>query len=110
MRGLWLGVRVDFGTLEVGGEDVVGEVERQLARFGVEKDLGDAVVRQALLLPSKAPGSSWPVDLLRAQLLVCRCVTISDAQETDNNYSSSSRYHDISPSKRPLFRLISIPS
>lgn len=65
VSALRLAVRADFGLYTVG-EAVVGEVEGQLPRLGVEKDLGDAVVRQALLLPSKAPAASWPGDLLRA--------------------------------------------
>ncbi|KUI68207.1 Cyanamide hydratase [Cytospora mali] len=65
VRAVRLAVRADFGTHTVG-EDVVRETESQLPRLDVEKDLGDAVVRQAVLLPSKAPGGSWPGDLLRA--------------------------------------------
>ncbi|ROW09458.1 hypothetical protein VMCG_02199 [Cytospora schulzeri] len=65
VRALRLGVRADFGTYSVG-EDVVSKTESQLPRLDVEKDLGDAVVRQALLLPSKAPACSWPGELLRA--------------------------------------------
>ncbi|KUI60328.1 Cyanamide hydratase [Cytospora mali] len=64
VRALRLAVRADFGTHAVG-EAVVRETESQLPRLDVEKDLGDAVVRQAVLLPSKAPGGSWPGDLLR---------------------------------------------
>jgi len=39
----------------------------EVAEVGNEKDLGDAVVRQAVKDPLKAPGSSWPGDLLRAK-------------------------------------------
>lgn len=67
VRALRLGVRADFGSyagLEAG---VLGEAEGRLPRLGVEKELGDAVVRQAVGLPSKAPGASWPRDLVRAK-------------------------------------------
>ncbi|ROW13189.1 hypothetical protein VPNG_04833 [Cytospora leucostoma] len=65
VRVLRLSVRADFGTYAID-ETVVNETEHQLPRLDVEKELGDAVVRQALLLPSKAPGGSWPADLTRA--------------------------------------------
>lgn len=36
-------------------------------RLGVERELGDAVVRQIVAVSSKAPSGSWPCDLLRAK-------------------------------------------
>lgn len=63
VKALRLGVRADFGTF-TGPE--VGEIEDFLSRLGVEKELGDAVVKHAAALPSKAPGGSWPRDLVRA--------------------------------------------
>lgn len=68
VTGLRLGVRADFGTYAGLGPGALGEAgARLLPRLGVEKDLGDAVVRQAVALPSKAPGGSWPGDLVRAK-------------------------------------------
>lgn len=67
VRALRLGIRADFGLYTVG-EAVVNEAESQLPRLDVERDLGDAVVRQALLLPSKAPACSWSRDLLKAHM------------------------------------------
>lgn len=46
--------------------EFVRMVEEMLLRLDVERELGDAVVRQARALRSKAPGGSWPGDLLRA--------------------------------------------
>lgn len=45
-----------------------GEIESQFPRLDVERHLGDAVVRQAVANPAKAPRSSWPGGLLRAHL------------------------------------------
>lgn len=64
-RALRLGVRADFGTYAGLGPSVSGE--GSLPRLGIEKELGDAVVRQTLESPSKAPGGSWPRDLARAK-------------------------------------------
>lgn len=65
---LRLGVRADFGSYAGGlGEDVLGGAGARLPRLGVERELGDAVVRQAVGLPSKSPGGSWPRDLVRAK-------------------------------------------
>lgn len=63
VKALRLGVRADFGTY-IGPE--LGEVDDFLPRLGVEKELSDAVVKHAVALPSKAPGASWPQDLVRA--------------------------------------------
>lgn len=69
VTALRLGVRADFGTYAAGlGPGDLGEAgARLLPRLGVEGELGDAVVRQAVALPSKAPGGSWPGDLVRAK-------------------------------------------
>lgn len=64
VTALRLGVRADFGTFAGLG---AGDVEGRLPRLDVERELGDAVVRQAVALPSKAPGGSWPRDLVRAE-------------------------------------------
>lgn len=66
-----MGVRADFGILDLQDtqlldEDGVRELERLLPRLEVEKELGDVVVQQARMTRSKAPGGSWPGDLLRA--------------------------------------------
>jgi hypothetical protein len=44
------------------------EIESLLPRLDVERHLGDAVVRQAVENPAKAPPSTWPGGLLRAHL------------------------------------------
>lgn len=67
ITALRLGVRADFGTYDGLGAGVLGEAEGRLPRLGVEKELGDAVVKQAVALSSKAPGASWPRDLVRAK-------------------------------------------
>lgn len=67
-----MGVRADFGSYPVPEGDFKGRVlidRGELSRLGIEKDLGDAVVRQALLVRGKAPKGSWPGDLLRAKEL-----------------------------------------
>jgi hypothetical protein len=65
---------VEFGvgewTAMEGVKDVVGlkrEVEGRIPRDDIEKVLGDAVVRQAVGREAKAPGGSWPGDLVRAR-------------------------------------------
>lgn len=77
VRAVRLAVRADFGTYPVpdlGGlgpglasADGWDMLERELPRLDIEKDLGDAVVRQCLHRPEKAPSSSWPGNLLRAK-------------------------------------------
>lgn len=67
ITALRLGVRADFGTYAGLGAGDLGEAEDRLPRMGVEKELGDAVVKQAVALPSKAPGGAWPRDLVRAK-------------------------------------------
>lgn len=67
VTALRLGVRADFGTFAGLEAGVLGDAESHLPRLGVEKELGDAVVGQAVALPSKAPGGSWPSDLVSAK-------------------------------------------
>lgn len=92
IRALRLGVRADFGLAPLpesfpalegegkelsgnGGAGILGWIQRELPRLGVEKELGDAVVDQAIragevedgLEQRKAPPGSWPGNLLRAR-------------------------------------------
>lgn len=77
VRALRLAVRADFGSYpvpdlavvdpELASKDGWDLVEKELPRLNIEKDLGDAVVRQGERLPEKAPQGSWPGDLLRAR-------------------------------------------
>lgn len=77
VRAVRLAVRADFGSYPVPDLGVLGPelaagggwdmVERELPRLDVERDLGDAVVRQCLHRPEKAPRNSWPASLLRAK-------------------------------------------
>ncbi|KAH8907857.1 hypothetical protein BR93DRAFT_569539 [Coniochaeta sp. PMI_546] len=77
VRAVRLAVRADFGSYPVPDLGVLGAgltssggwdmVERELPRLDIEKDLGDAVVRQCLHRPEKAPQHSWPAALLRAR-------------------------------------------
>ncbi|KAK4443180.1 hypothetical protein QBC34DRAFT_417526 [Podospora aff. communis PSN243] len=74
VRALRVAVRADFGSYPLpppetlpGGTETMNMVRWKLPRLEIEKDLGDAVVRQAVMDPQKAPGSSWPGDLLRAK-------------------------------------------
>ncbi|KAJ4387147.1 hypothetical protein N0V93_007736 [Gnomoniopsis smithogilvyi] len=71
VRLVRLAVKADFGTVAealkpVLSEDFVRQMEEPLPRLGVEKELGEAVVGQAREVRTKAPGGSWPGDLLRA--------------------------------------------
>ncbi|OIW30935.1 hypothetical protein CONLIGDRAFT_574907 [Coniochaeta ligniaria NRRL 30616] len=77
VRALWWAVGVDFGAFPVPDLGVLGAelasssgwdvVEKELPRLGVAKDLGDAVVRQCLHRPEKAPPNSWSALMLRAK-------------------------------------------
>jgi hypothetical protein len=77
VRAVRLAVRADFGSYPVPEMGVLAAdlasssgwdmVERELPRLDIEKDLGDAVVRQCLHRPEKAARSSWAADLLRAK-------------------------------------------
>lgn len=71
VRLLRLAVLADFGYVSDAlrpllSREYVDEIEGLLPRLGAEKELGDAVASQARCLRSKAPGGSWPGDLLRA--------------------------------------------
>ena len=59
-----LGVRTDFFTLEIPDE-VRAATEREYPRLGLDHELGELIVAQALKQPEKARGSSWPADLVR---------------------------------------------
>ncbi|KAG9574508.1 metal dependent phosphohydrolase, partial [Aureobasidium melanogenum] len=66
-----LAVLMDFGSPlrdEFAAREYCDEIEEMLPRSGVEKCLGDAVVRQAVKRPEKAPAVSWPNALLKAHL------------------------------------------
>lgn len=71
VRLVRLAVKADFDAVAeelrpVLSEERVRQTEGLLPRLGVEKELGDAVVGQAREVRTKAPGGSWPGDLLRA--------------------------------------------
>ncbi|KAJ4422287.1 hypothetical protein N0V82_003042 [Gnomoniopsis sp. IMI 355080] len=71
VRLVRLAVKADFDAVTeelrpVLSEERVRQTEELLPRLDVEKDLGDAVVGQAREVRIKAPGGSWPGDLLRA--------------------------------------------
>ena len=59
-----LGVRTDFFTLQIPDE-VRAATEREYPRLGLDHELGELIVAQALKQPEKARGSSWPADLVR---------------------------------------------
>jgi len=74
VRAVRLAVRADFGSYPIpppemlpGGPETMNTIRWKLPRLEIEKDLGDAVVRQAVGDPLKAPPASWPGDLLRAK-------------------------------------------
>jgi hypothetical protein len=60
------GVRADFTP--GAREPQRGDIEERYPRDDIERHLGDAVVRQAVANPAKAPAASWPGILLRAHL------------------------------------------
>jgi hypothetical protein len=62
------GVTADFGRLDVATAAQRASIEARYPRLDVERCLGDAVVRQAVRQPAKAPRSSWPGGLLQAHL------------------------------------------
>jgi hypothetical protein len=62
------GVVADFAGPAVAGPARRREFESLLPRLDVERHLADAVVRQAVDNPAKAPPSTWPGALLRAHL------------------------------------------
>ncbi len=79
------GVMIDFRASfreEQGAAEYSAEIQEHLPRLAIEKDLGDAVVKQATKIPQdikvdgftwpssqKHPSASWPGILLRAHLL-----------------------------------------
>ncbi len=73
IRAVRLAIEAEFSSLEPEASHLPentknkGAVEVELPRLDIEKVLGDAVVRQALLTPEKAPASCWPGNLLRAK-------------------------------------------
>ena len=69
-RYLRFGVRADFGdeALLPDARRRRSAAEAERPRLGIEQELGDAVVRQAMRNPAKAPPASWPGALLQAHL------------------------------------------
>lgn len=84
VRALRLAVRADFGSFPQpdahkipGGQEGFNVIRWQLPRLEIEKELGDAVVNQALAPQAlaigewkhsqKAPKGSWPGDLVRGK-------------------------------------------
>lgn len=77
-----LGILVDFSAgkrTEMQADDFCAEIEQYLPRLGIEKALGDAVVKQAGKIEGhfdktnwpnsqKHPSASWPGILLRAHM------------------------------------------
>lgn len=61
-----LGVQADFGSGTELTTAEVAELESRYPRLRIEHVLADIVVQQAVRNPAKAPGSSWPGQLLRA--------------------------------------------
>ncbi|HKT57118.1 MAG TPA: HD domain-containing protein [Microbacterium sp.] len=62
-----LGVRMDFGADPLpDAEATRTAIERDRPRLDIESALERSIVRDAELLPDKAPASSWPHDLLVA--------------------------------------------
>lgn len=59
-----LGVRSDFFTVEIPDE-ARAAVEREYPRLGLDHELGELLVAQALRQPEKARPSSWVADLVR---------------------------------------------
>lgn len=70
-RLIRLGPLTDFRQAtrdELGANEFVASIERELPRLDIERCLGDAIVEQAARKPHKAPAASWPNNLLRAHL------------------------------------------
>ena len=59
-----LGVRSDFFTVTIPDEARVA-AEREYPRLGLDHELGDLLVAQALRQPEKARPASWVADLVR---------------------------------------------
>lgn len=68
VRAVRQGVIADFGMHPVPEKAIAyPDMLNDFPRLNIEKDLGDAVVQQALERREKAPMTSWPGDLLRAK-------------------------------------------
>jgi hypothetical protein len=64
-----VGVLMDFGRPDPPAPPGVRDrLEAAYPRLDIERELADAVVRQAIGRPTKAPASSWPGGLLQAHL------------------------------------------
>jgi hypothetical protein len=66
------GVLTDFGSPShiARHPDLIRQLEHRYPRDGIERVLANAVVEAARAVPSKAPSSSWPADLVRGAELV----------------------------------------
>lgn len=69
VQALRLGIRTEFRGYELAKEALTEEqwrvVKEELPRLEIEKDLSDAVVRQALATEEKAPRMTWAGELLK---------------------------------------------
>jgi HD domain len=63
-----LGVRIDFGVVDLLPREFVEATESDYARLDIEQVLRTAVVQQSLSRPEKAPFGSWPGALRSAYL------------------------------------------
>lgn len=70
IKALRQAIMAEFGALAVPTtgltEDEQAVIDNDLPRLDIEKELGHAVVRQALITPNKAPKVSWPGVMLQA--------------------------------------------
>jgi HD superfamily phosphodiesterase len=73
-----LGVRGDFGLETVAAAEREA-IEDAYPRLNVEKNLGDAVLEQALRNPQKAPRNSWPASLVQAHAQNPHATGVSEA-------------------------------
>ncbi|KAK5991887.1 hypothetical protein PT974_05274 [Cladobotryum mycophilum] len=64
-------VKTDFGRYDTSNIPLLDHekavIEKDLPRLDIEKELGDAVVRQGLATRNKAPTTSWPGALLKSK-------------------------------------------
>lgn len=69
VQAVRLGIRTEFRGFELAKEALSEEqwrvVKEDLPRLDIEKDLSDAVVRQALATEEKAPRLTWAGELLK---------------------------------------------
>ena len=75
VRAIRLAVRADFGShpppaaeLLPWGLETMDVIRWKLPSLEIEKDLGDAVAKQAMGDVQEAPNASWPGDLVRARM------------------------------------------